>query len=136
MDVLKSKRETSSRSWGLQHIMLPPPLGERGVPLLAAAENKRITGKRRFQQSRVYNYSCLKNRSVPIISRSSREKMVDQKSRIQSSGRHGRLMIMDDLFYGGKLFIEITGSRYINIRAIVIGFFDQLIFSSSGIDDK
>jgi len=43
---------------------------------------------------------------------------------------------MDDLFEGGKLLIEITGSRYVKICAIVKGFFDQLIFSSSGIKDK
>jgi hypothetical protein len=38
MVLLKSWRETNSRSWGLQHIVLPPPPlghpfgGERGSP--------------------------------------------------------------------------------------------------------
>lgn len=43
---------------------------------------------------------------------------------------------MDDLPDGRKLFVEITGSRYVKIRSVMIGFFDQLIFSSAGIDNE
>jgi hypothetical protein len=43
---------------------------------------------------------------------------------------------MDDLFEGGKFLVEITGSRYVKIRAVIKSFFDQLIFPSSGIKNK
>jgi hypothetical protein len=43
---------------------------------------------------------------------------------------------MDDPFEGGKFLVEITGSRYVKISTVMEGFFDQLIFSSSGIKNK